>query len=390
VTSQQRRILGSLVLALCLLALAGFTFEQVRAAIETYGKGLDFAPLRHAAVALLHGTSIYSDSRFVYPPTAAVAALPLAAGGYSSTLDVWLSLSAACVALAAFLALAPWQRGVRLLLAVVAAAVLVKSDALRDTLWLGNVSLLLAPVAVAVLVLYEAGRWRAGTALLVISLLVKPLLLPLLLLPLLRGRWGALVESLAAGLAVLALAIVLLPSGGHFFAVLRYLEGGSSLTGRGAVYNISISGLAARIGASSAGWAARALVVAAALAAAWLWARRPAQHGSTAAMGTLLLLAVFLAGPLAEDHYLLVAAPCLLVALAATGNAAAGAAALPALVLVAFPRSLAGGAAGSPGDLQVRYVLAELALALPAGMVALEGSPLRWRGHVRRVAARRA
>jgi hypothetical protein len=78
------------------------------------------------------------------------------------------------------------------------------------------------------------------------------------------------------------------------------------------------------------------------------------------------------------------------VALAATGNAAAGAAALPALVLVAFPRSLAGGAAGSPADLQVRYVLAELALALPAGMVALEGSPLRWRGHVRRVAARRA
>ena len=107
-------------------------------------------------------------------------------------------------------------------------------------------------------------------------------------------------------------------------------------------------------------------------------------------MGTLLLLAVFLAGPLAEDHYLLVAAPCLLVALAATGSAAAGAATLPALVLMAFPRSLAGGAAGSPADLQVRYVLAELALALPAGIVALGGSPLGWSGRVRRVAARRA
>ena len=86
----------------------------------------------------------------------------------------------------------------------------------------------------------------------------------------------------------------------------------------------------------------------------------------------------------------LLLALCLVAALAAAGIPAAAAAALPALVLVVFPLSLAGGAAGSPADLQVRYVLAELALALPAGIVALDGPPRRGGGRVPGVAPRRS
>jgi arabinofuranan 3-O-arabinosyltransferase len=352
-----------------LVAVAGVTFERARGAIETQGKGLDFAPVRSAVVALLHGTSIYADRRFVYPPTSVVALLPVSLGRYATTVDVWLVLCAVAVAIAGFLSMGPWRRGGWLVLSALAAGLMVGSDALKDTLWIGNISLLLAPVAVGVLLLYEAERWRVGTAVLVLSLLIKPILLPVILVPLLRRQWRPVVESVLAGCLLLAAAILLIPDGGHFFAILRYEGGGGSLTGRGVVYNISISGLAQRLDARTWGSAARILFVALVATAAYVWARRPARPGSTAAIGSLLLLAFFLAGSLAEDNYLLVAAPCVLTALAIGGTRSSAAAALPALLLFAFPRSYVGDLASSPRSLQVRYFLAELLLALAAAAV---------------------
>jgi arabinofuranan 3-O-arabinosyltransferase len=357
-----------------LAAVVGVAFEQARDAIETQGKGLDLGPVRSAVLALTHGTSIYVNHRFVYPPTAAVALLPVSLGRYRTTVDVWLVLCVVGVAAAGFLAVAPWRRGRWIVLSTLAAGLLVGSDALRDTLWIGNVSLLLAPLAVGVLLLYEDGRWRAGTALLVLSLLIKPILIPLLLIPMLRRRWRAVAESVFCGAVLLALAILLVPGGGHFFAILRFEEGGGSLTGRGLVYNIAISGLAHRLGVGGWGSAARVALVAALVAATWAWARRPSQPGSTAAIGSLLLLGLFLAGSLSEDNYLLVAAPCVLTALALGGTRSSAAAAVPALVLVAFPRSVVGDLASSPPSLQVRYLLAEVFLAFAAAAVLV---PLR-------------
>jgi arabinofuranan 3-O-arabinosyltransferase len=363
------RIVGAALFAALLLVAAVFAVEQVHDAFVTEGRGLDFSPLRHATDSLLRGVSVYSDRRFVYPPSAAVALLPLSAFGYGVTLNVWLVLTVVAVAAAALLALAPWRGGVWPLLAVLAAALLLKSDVLSDSLWLGNVSLFLAPVAVAVLLLYEAGHWRAGSALLVVSLLVKPLLIPLILLPLLQRRWRAAIEPLIAGCVALGATILFVPGGGHFFAVLQFLLGGSSLTGRAAVYNISISGLSERLGLGALGIAARVLVAVIAVGTAVLWARTPARPGTVAATGTLLLLALFLAGTLAEDHYLLVATPCLLAAAVAAGRPAGAAALMPALVLVVLPRRLVGGVAGSPAGLQVRYLLAEVLIAIAAVVI---------------------
>jgi hypothetical protein len=350
----------------CLVGVVLVAVMQAHDAIATPGRGLDFGDLRDAAVALTRGVSVYANPRFVYPPTAAVALLPWSAGSRAGATDVWLVMCTVAVVLAGALAMAPWRRGSWVLLAVLAAGLMAKSDALTDSLWIGNVSLLLAPVAVLVLLCFESGRWRAGCALLVLTLLIKPLLLPLVLLPLLRGHWRELFEALAGGCLLLALAIVLVPGGGHFFAVIHFLLGGGTLNGRAAVYNTSIGGLAARLHASPAGTAARALLVAAVALLAYRFARRPARQGELAGLGTLLILTVLLAGSLSEDHYLLVAAPCLLTALALARRPLTLALSLPGLILFAFPARYLGNVATSPAALQVRFVAAELALAAAA------------------------
>jgi hypothetical protein len=360
-----RRALAAGFLALVVV----IAVRQARDAIATPGKGLDFGPVRDAAVALLHGASIYTNPRFVYPPTAAVALLPVAAGARASAVNAWIVLCTIGVAVAGLLSMAPWRRGVWVLLATLAAALMLRSDALTDSLWIGNVSLLLAPVAVAVLLLFESGRWRGGSALLVLSLLIKPLLIPLILLPLLRGQWRPIVQAALGGCVLLAVAIVFVPDGEHFFAVLRFLESGGTLNGQAAVYNVSIRGLAERLGAGIWGSAARVIVVALTAALAYRWAREPLRPGAVAAMGTLLLLALLLAGSLSEDHYLLVAAPCLLTALALRSQLAAVAVALPGLALFAFPVRYVGNVGTSPASLQVRFLLAELLLGAAAAVL---------------------
>ncbi len=358
----------------CLALAALIAVGQARDAIATPQKGLDFTPMRDAAIALLHGVSIYSNPRFVYPPTAAVALLPLSAGGHAGAVDAWIVLCTIGVVVAGLLCTAPWRGGIWVLAAALAAVVMVKSDVLTASLWIGNVSLLLAPVAVCVLLLGESGRWRAASALLVASLLIKPLLAPLILLPLLRGQWRPLLAAAAGGCVVLAVAIALVPGGGHFFAVLRFLGSGGTLHGHAAVYNVSIRGLAEHLGAATWGTAARIILVAVTAVLACRFVRRPAQPGAIAAMGTLLLLTAFLAGSLSEDHYLLVAAPCLLSALALHARLAAAAVALPGLALFAFPVRYIGNIASSTAGLQVRFVLAELCLAGAAAIVIARSS----------------
>jgi hypothetical protein len=337
--------------AACLALVVVIAVQQAHDAIATPGRGLDFGPLRDAALALVHGASIYTNPRFVYPPTAAVALLPLSIGSAGAEVDAWIVACTVAVALSGLLSIAPWRRGEWWLVAVLAAGLMVKSDALTDSLWIANVSLLLAPVAVGVLLLYEAGHWRAGSALLVVSLLIKPLLIPLILLPLLRGQWRAILGAALGGCVLLAAAILLVPGGGHFFSVLRFLENGGTLTRGAAVYNVSIRGLAQRLDEATWGSVARLAVLAATAALAFRWARRPPVRGDIAAMGTLLLLA------------LLLAAPCLLCALALWDRFAALLVALPGIVLFAFPIRYLGNVATSPADLQVRFVLAELLLA---------------------------
>jgi hypothetical protein len=219
-----------------------------------------------------------------------------------------------------------------------------------------------------VLLLFEAGRWRAGSALLVASLLIKPLLLPLVVLPLLARRWQPLLTSLAAGLALLGAAVLAVPGGTHVFTIARYVAGGAALTGQDAVFNISIGGVAERYHAVGLGWAARGAVIVLAALATYAWTRRPVAPGGIASIGTLLLSAFLLAGSLSESHHLLVVTPCLLAGLALQDRPSRLVIALPALLLLAFPRYYLGSPGDTAGDLQIRYFLAELLLTLAAAV----------------------
>jgi arabinofuranan 3-O-arabinosyltransferase len=369
----KRRDLLLRAATLAFLALAAFTaVQQVHRALANTGKGIDFRPLSIAVTALTHGSTIYADRLFVYPPTAAVALLPLSAGGYSADLTAWIVLSTIAVALAALLSMAPWRGAVWVFWSSVALFALLKSDALTSTLPLGNLGLLLAPLGVGVLLLYESGRWRTGSWLLVASLLLKPLLVPLILLPLLRGRWRELVAPLVAGCLLLGLAIAFVPGAAHFGAVLRFIGGGSNLTGSQAVYNISFAGLFDRLHQTAWVWPTRVLVVGVAIALTLRWLRAPARAGGLAAEGTVLFSATLLAAPISEEHYLLVLMPCLLAAVAlAEPRRETIVLMLLALVLLAYPEQYAGNIAQSWQAVQVRFLLAEVAILAAAAAAIL-------------------
>lgn len=360
---------AALVAVYATTAAAQNAISDVRA--QSARSPLDFEPLWGAAVALAHGHPVYGAIRFVYPPTAAVLLLPLTALHRGTAAEVWLALSAIAVAVATFAGASRGARGVpRLLVGLVAGAVVVRGDIVYDSLRLGNLSLLLAPVAVAILILFERGNWRSANGLLFLSLLVKPLLAPLVVVPLLMRKWRATAEAAAAGCLLLLLGVVLIPGGSGFFSVLGYVARGSELRGANAAFNISIAGLADRWNEPSVGWAARGAVGVLGLGLLWWWRARGSQRqGDLALLGSWALLIVFLGSSLAERHYLLVALPCVLAGAAYRGWRSL-LYVLPAFVVLTYERYYLGGHA-SPSTLQLRYFLAEMLLTGVTGLLIL-------------------
>jgi hypothetical protein len=196
---------------------------------------------------------------------------------------------------------------------------------------------------------------------------------------LIRRRWRAVAPALAVGGALLAVAIAAVPGGTDFLHVARYVAQGSTLTGKDAVYNISIAGVAERFNVVPLGWAARLLVLLLAAAVLYAWVRRPAGQGGIAAAGTLLLTVSLLAGNLSEDHYLVVVTPCLLLTIALQRQVSGLWIALPALLLAAFPRYYVGSPGDSVGDLQIRYFLAEIFIVAAAVVTLLPWAARRAR-----------
>lgn len=336
----QGRILSIAAAAAAWILAGVLATLQIRTAFRMSDAGLDFTPIRHAVEALVDGRSIYTDARFVYPPTAAPVLLPYAFGSFTAALHQWIILSLVAVVGAVVLAVARLQGAWWPLLAAVGGALLVVADLTSSTLWLGNISLFIAPIAVGVLLCFETQHWSAGCALLAASLLVKPILAPLLLLPILRRQWRALVLAGVPAVVVLAIAVVVLPGADDFTAVLRRLSGGGELTGDLAIYNLSLKGLGERLDAAGIFAVLRVAAAAVALAGVFAWYRQPRRPGATAAAGVCILLGVFLAGALSENHFLLIAVPCLLLALVSLRDRRALLCATPGLVVLFVPFKL--------------------------------------------------
>ena len=345
--------LGALALALAAVAV------QVHLVAST-AMGVDFVPVRAAAVALLHGRSVYTDPNFVYPPTAALALLPTAAGSIGTAFTCWLACFAAALFGAAVLVARAAPHSRRRVLAL-AALVLLGGAVASDALAVGNLTPPMAPVAVAVLLAFHRGRWRLGSALLVGSLLVKPLLLPLLLVPVLRRRWRALAECAIPGALLLLAAVLAVPGGTRFGQVLRYLLGGTNLHGANAINNLSLRGwVEAHRAPAALGIALAAAFGLTALVAVVRAVRAP-RPPDAVRLGAFALCTTMLVSDISEEHYLLVLAAMTLLYVALDPTPRRVVAVAPALVLVGLPAAYLS-LLGLDGLRQSCWVLAELLL----------------------------
>jgi hypothetical protein len=353
------------------LGAAALTWHH---AVHSTGAGLDFLTYWQAARALEHGGSIYANPAFVYLPTAALVFVPLTALGAHTAVEIWIALEVVALALACVAATWPLDRRHRGAAAGLALLLVSVSAVLYAVAWLGNVSLMLAPVGVLTLLCFDRGAWRWGCAILALSLLLKPLLVPLVLIPLLTRHWRELALPLGLAAIAVAVAAVALPGGEHLLHSPGFVFGGGDSKQPGnLLYNTSLAAVGRRVGATGAFLVARVLVVTIVLAALAAWRRAGARTGATAAAGALVLLATMLAGTLSENHYLLVAVLCVLVAVTRARRLGPALAGIPALVVIVVPSRLVGHLGSSPAGLQVRCLAATLLLLAPPLWLALTG-----------------
>lgn len=312
------------------------------------GAGVDLPPLMQAGAALLHGTDVYAVDRFVYPPGAALLGVPLWLAGPDAALT---AVTALCLVAVAVAVAGP----LRLVLPGTAwwwaAPPVVAALWTTPLAWwsaaLANVSLPLAAVGWAVVLLWGRGRWTAGAWVLGLSFAVKPLLLGLLLVPLLARRPRAALTALAVAGAATLPALALVHDPGAPVRVVQHLMAGSELTGVNARLNVSLAGFAAAWGVPApVAWAARGGAVAVvAVVAVVLLRRGPGTRPGTGApdvacvaqVAALGHLALCLAGPLGEVHFVPVALPALVLASRRHGPAVAVGATAALLLLTWSP-----------------------------------------------------
>lgn len=349
--------------------------------------GLDFRPVFDAAAAVLAGRSVYGVHNFVYPPPAALLALPTQLVDRRTALTGYVALELVTYA---FLLTVPPRvlvGGLRgWVLAAGAVVAFGLSKTALDVTYLANVSVVLSLLGLVVVLAWSRGRWGAGCAVWALALVVKPLLAPLLLVPLVAGRRRE--PALAVGAAALACAVALpfvapvaaLPT------VARRVLGGSNLVGGLSVRNLSLVGVGRVHGVPGPVITLSRLAV---LAVVLLLLVRVSRSGllrldqssrarwSFAVVSTLsglLLVGLFLAGSLAESHYLVALLP------AVYGTAALGwrsrgwrrpavlvGVAVTTACLVYRPAYL-GGRLRAGTQVQARLVLAEVALLVAASL----------------------
>jgi hypothetical protein len=313
--------------------------------------GCDFLPLRYAAQTLLAGEPVYRDPSFVYPPTAAVALLPMAAAGETAAYAWWLLAGVAGSLLATVLIVRTAPRGSRAAYTAALVVALFGGVVAHRSRYTGNLSELLVPVAVGVLLAFHRGRWLLGCALLAASLLVKPLLAPLVLVPLLHRRWPQVAVTMIPAAVLLLAGMLLIPGGTRFPTVFLHTLAGSNLHGDQAVNNLSLRGWAEAHGVPGALGVAAALV----LAAVVLVRARGQKH-----LGAVLLLGTFLIGGLSEISYLPVALAVAL--LQAATERYRGLLLLPGFVMLAAPAAVVSALLPTDGAMQTWLVLGELLL----------------------------
>jgi arabinofuranan 3-O-arabinosyltransferase len=346
------------------IGVAIVAIHRSRAELRFPLAGLDFRPVRDAGLALRAGAPVYRVHDFVYPPTAALIGAAVSYVSFHRGEVLFTYLFVLSVAIAVFfmrrtMGTRPWV----LAASAVLAALLLEGDLVVSTAFLDNIDLFLLLPLVAIIACWATGRWQAGAILLGVTLLIKPLLLPLLLIPLVTRRWRDAVLATAIGLSS-ALFIPLLANETSLLTVVQRLFHGSNLVGQNAVYNLSISGLGDWYHIPLVLTLVARVVVVAVLVACLVRTYRVNRNSEVAPnmvgpLAGMVLAGAFLAGPLSEDHYVVLLLPlgltCLLARRTIT-NAVVGLAGLFAIYTGRYLHGLG----GSSSLVQLRFVIVEV------------------------------
>ncbi|MGW1027080.1 glycosyltransferase family 87 protein [Streptomyces sp. NPDC002577] len=312
---------GPLAGALLPFLLVG---RAVYVAMVSAGGGMDNAFVVHAAASWLHGGAPYADRRFLYLPSAVIAAAPQAmlpssvvrivvpllvvaalAAGWACALRIfhvpWRSRFAVLGLLGIFLVWAPFEHLIHL----------------------GNWTVTAALALPLALLLADRGRWSAAGAVVGAAIALKPLLAPIVLLFVFARQWRALgwMVGVPAVASVCAGLVMPDPSGFLTRTLPFLLRGGDALM---RPYDASAVAVLPRLGVPQT----VALLVGAAAAVAgvvcaWRRWRRgdpgPARLVETAVM---LMLAAFVVSRPSYDHYLVVVVPLLVAGVLQPGAVA--------------------------------------------------------------------
>ncbi|MEU2788212.1 glycosyltransferase family 87 protein [Streptomyces sp. NPDC007100] len=283
--------------------------------------GMDNDFVVKAARALLGGDAPYADKRFLYLPSAVLAAVPealLPAGALRLLVPV---AGVGLVLLGWLVSLRIFRIPVRSRLAVLGVAALAFFEPFRNVVNIGNWTLASVVALPLMLLLALRSRWVAAGAVLGLALALKPLLAPLLLLLVLARRWRALAVAVAVPAGASVLAALVMPRPGMFFTrTLPFLLHGQDSFAR--PFDASPGMILTRLGVpETAAYGAAAVAAVAGAGCAWLRWRRGDEGAlrlvETAAM---LMLAAFLVSRPSFDHYLLVALPPLAASVVLPGS----------------------------------------------------------------------
>jgi arabinofuranan 3-O-arabinosyltransferase len=347
------------------LVAVGVGIARAQGMIRSPSLGLDFAPLYGAGKAVLSHHSIYTVANFVYPPLAAIVGTPVALlsyrvaivlGAYAEVVSIVLVVAAA----SRLSTKGQWWP----VLAGLLSTALLSSDLAVRSLWLENLSILLAPLALLVIVCAARLRWSLAVGVLMVTLVIKPLLLPFLVLPLLGRQWRVLALASVAALCATLAALPLTGGASDLPRVARQLFHGSNLVGSASVNNLSVRGFGEyhELNAALTG-GIRVVIVAVAVVAVIRTASRASALDlfDYAAIATLLLLALLLAGSLSENHYLFSVIPGVII-VGFTRRAWSIQLPLTVGALLLLFSSYTFGFGGSLVAIQARLVAAELIL----------------------------
>jgi arabinofuranan 3-O-arabinosyltransferase len=275
--------------------------------------GWDLVTSWRATVVFVHGGPPYTPSAiggrgFVYPPSSLLLMSPIAALSLRQIQLLGLVVTAVTAWVAVMISAAAAGRRWWGLTAAVSVFALRFAKPLIAELSLQNMSVLCLLALVGFYWFASHDRWLPAAVTIGVSLSLKPLLLAVLIVFLLARKWRALAVALTIPAALNVVALLLVRDARD---VLSKLPGLLNRAGSGALLNSAWVDVLRTFGFPH--WSVilirLATAAVAVLAGVLAWRRLENLALRCVTTTTALLLGVFLAGTLSENHYMLTLVP---------------------------------------------------------------------------------